>query len=235
MQGTTRNWRRWVFAFAAFACVQFVVLTVLAMFCYPGGTRVDPTTAGYLFFYNFFSDLGLTVAHCAISNTVSLLLFFTALSLSGVALVLFFVAIPHLFAGTRAGRWLSRIGSAIGVVSGISYIGIAATPGDVNMAAHIAFVYAAFTLFLPVAILYAVAIFKSEGYPNRFAYTFLAYAVVLTGYLLLMFLGPRSATPEGLMIQATGQKAVVYAFIICMFIQSLGAWRMTKKTEEVLV
>jgi hypothetical protein len=41
-------------------CLSFPILTTLSMLLYPGGIRVDPTTEGYHFFQNFFSDLGLT-------------------------------------------------------------------------------------------------------------------------------------------------------------------------------
>ena len=39
---------------------QFFVLTIVAMFLYPGGTHLDPSAAHYEFTRNFFSDLGAT-------------------------------------------------------------------------------------------------------------------------------------------------------------------------------
>ena len=58
MKESMKSWREWVYAAVMVGCIQFVVLTVIAMVFYPGGTHGDPTTKGYSFFRNFFSDLG---------------------------------------------------------------------------------------------------------------------------------------------------------------------------------
>jgi hypothetical protein len=44
-----------------------------------------------------------------------------------------------------------------------------------------------------------------------------------------LFGGPHIDTPEGVRIQATGQKIVVYAEIGCMFIQSYGALKVERR------
>jgi hypothetical protein len=44
-----------------------------------------------------------------------------------------------------------------------------------------------------------------------------------------MFWGPEADTAEGVMIQATGQKVVVFSAITCMFIQGFGAWNIEKQ------
>ena len=45
---------------------------------------------------------------------------------------------------------------------------------------------------------------------------------------MLIFAGPRSETPQGLLIQVTGQKIIAYASIISVLIQSLGALRVNR-------
>ena len=41
--------------------VAFVLLLLLAMQVFPGGTEKDPNTVGYIFSENYISDLGRTV------------------------------------------------------------------------------------------------------------------------------------------------------------------------------
>jgi len=52
------------------------------MVFYRGGTITDPASAGYSFFTNFFSDLGMTVGHAGQPKTVSMVLFMVALSIA---------------------------------------------------------------------------------------------------------------------------------------------------------
>ena len=220
MKDKRRHWRRWVYLWSMIGGVQFILLTSVAMLFYPGGTFRVPTTEGYLFFENFFSDLGRTQAHSGEPNWVSFGLFFVALSVAGVSFVLFFIALPGLFTGMKAAWCLSVAGSVIGVCSGLAFVGIAFAPMDLYRRAHGNFVSLAFCSLLPVVVLYAAAIFLHCGYPNRFAFVFLGFAVILLAYLWLLFFGPRD-----LRLSVTSQKAIVYAQVVCMFVQGFGAWR----------
>jgi predicted permease len=219
--------RRTVFLLAMFGCVQFLVLSTAAMFFYPGGTRSDNATSGYSFWTNFFSDLGRTSSHSGASNTVSMALFVTALTLVGIALILFFLAMPHYFRETRTARRLSYAGSTFGAISGVCFLGIAAVPSDINLTLHRLFVYTAFTALLAVVICYTTAIFKTHSFSRRYALAYVGFALVLAVYLGLLFAGPKEETDSAVRIQATGQKIVVYAAIVCMFIQAWGAYRLS--------
>jgi hypothetical membrane protein len=54
------KWQKMFFQFGVFGTLQFLVLTVLAMLVYPGGTIHHPEFEQYNFLYNYFSDLGRT-------------------------------------------------------------------------------------------------------------------------------------------------------------------------------
>jgi hypothetical membrane protein len=225
----TANRRGRLFLLAMAGCLQFVLLSTVAMFLYPGATYTDNTTTAYSFTQNFFSDLGRTAAHDGDPNAVSMVLFIIALSVAGLSLILFFLTVPPHFAENRTARWLSIAGSIVGVISGIGFIGIAAVPSDVNLTLHTDFVYVAFTGFLLVVFLYSAAILKSRTYPRAYAYAYFAYAVVLAVYLVVLFSGPDIETDGGLVIQAVGQKIVVYTGIICVVIQSYGAYQVERR------
>lgn len=68
-----------------------------------------------------------------------------------------------------------------------------------------------------------IAIFREREYPNRFGFVFVAFAVLLVLYVLLLAAGPPYDSPEGIMVQAVGQKIIVYASVTSIFIQASGA------------
>jgi hypothetical protein len=106
---------------------------------------------------------------------------------------------------------------------------VAFTPADVALEAHILFVTWAFRLF-PLAVLcFTLVMFNSETLPRGYGIVFLGFFALLAAYYLLLTQGPGFETPNGLVIQALGQKIIVYASIVSIMIVSLGAWRRQKK------
>ena len=219
-------WQKHVYRFVFIGCGLFVLLTVAAMFAYPGGTFTDPTTVGYDFFRNFFSDLGRVAAPNGQSNTVSMILFLTALVLTGVGLILFFIAFRSFFANDGAGTLLSLLGTVIGVASGMCFVGIALVPYDLFFDVHYQLVFWAFRTFLIAVGIYAVVIFWQKDYPRKYGWIFVAFAIFLAGYILLLEFGPEATSSAGLIIQATGQKVIVYVSIISVMAQSWLASRI---------
>lgn len=217
------------FQIVMWGCGLFVISTFIAMLIYPGGTRFDPKAPGYTFFQNFFSELGFTVTRGGFPNPVAAPLFFIALTLAGFVLVLFFVVSPQFFWQKGLIKVLSLCGSFFGVISGLAYVGIAFTPANLLPGPHADFVLLAFRAFLLAVVFYILAIFFNREYPNRFAGLYLVFAGLLTAYILLITRGPGLDTAQGVMIQATGQKIIVYAAILTIFIQSWGAARLLEK------
>lgn len=218
--------RRRLLAWVVAGCGQFVPLTLVAMLTYPGGTVADPTTEGYAFFRNFFSDLGRTVSPLGQPNTLSFLLYVMALTLAGLSLVLFSLAIPSLFRRPRSAWALSLGGSLCGVVSGLSFVGVAFAPANLVLPAHVILVQVAFLSFFLAVLGYSGAILLTPDYPRQYLAVFVAFALLLAGYLWLLFFGPALDSPSGLLIQATGQKVIAYAAILTAGIQAVGARRI---------
>ena len=212
--------------------VVYAFINLLAMLLYPGGTASDKDVKGYLFFESFFSDLGMVRTYGGQSNTLSMLLFASALALMGIAFVFFFVILPSYFTATRIERVSSQIGSIGGVLAGVSCIGVAATPWDLYLSAHLIFVYSLSGSFLLSVVFYFVAMLTNGRYPNRYAAVFAVYTIILGAYLCLMFLGPDIDTRKGLAILATGQKIVIYSGMMCWFVQFLGAYGYHKRHSQ---
>jgi len=217
-------WQKHVYRLVFVGCGLFVLLTVIAMFTYPGGMFTDGTTVGYNFFYNFFSDLGRVTAPNGEPNTVSMILFSTALTLAGIGLLLFFIAFRNFFTVDRTGKWVSLIGSIMGVATGLCFVLIAFAPYDLLFDIHYQTVFWAFRTFLVAVGVYAYVIFRQNNYPRKYGWIFIVFTLFLAGYIGLLEFGPEATTTSGLVIQATGQKIIVYVSIISVMAQSWVAY-----------
>jgi hypothetical protein len=219
---------RW-YAFVIAACAAFFVLTIAAMLIYPGGRLGDPQSEGYAFFRNFFSDLGQTHTHSGQPNTLSLALFCCALAAVAAGMAAFFITFTTLFA--RAARFAltaARLAALAGSASAICFLGVAATPWNIALQAHNAFTSWAFELFLAAVVCDIAAVLGTRDVPRRFAGVFALFALVLASYIALLLLGPRLDTAAGAIIQATGQKVIVYASTVTIFVQALLALRLER-------
>lgn len=215
-----------LFSFVMAACILFLVLTTLAMVFYPGGTRSNPNRQSYLFFENFFSELGLTHTYSGGPNQISFVLFTTALALAGLALAIYFIISPSLFWDSMSTRLLSLVGTFFGLISGLSFIGVAFTPANLYVTPHQIFVQLAFTSFFVGIVFYAPAILLNQSFPNLYAIVNIIFGVLLGVYIWLLFFGPSANSSNGLMIQVTGQKIIAYAAVISLFIQAYGSRRV---------
>lgn len=224
--------RRKFLTFVMAACLLFPILTALAMLFYPGGTRDDPSTRGYRFFENFFSELGLSQSYAGGPQTASFLLFTTALTLAGIALVAYFIIAPSLFWERRKLRLLSLVGSIFGVISGLSFIGVALSPADLYLATHSLFVQLAFVALFVAVAFYTPSVFLQPGFPNVYGWIDLSFGILLGIYVWLLFKGPGSGSHSGLIIQVTGQKIIAYAAVTSMFFMAYGSQRYLDDTAQ---
>ena len=53
-----KNINPWLTIYPQFILKIFVIINIISIFCYPGGTYLDNNTLGYSFSQNFLSDLG---------------------------------------------------------------------------------------------------------------------------------------------------------------------------------
>lgn len=224
------NLHRGAYIFLVFGCLQFIFLTIIAMFFYQGGTYIDPNTSNYLFWNNFFSDLGRTIAHSGMSNKISFILFTITMCIWGISQIPFFIAILSFFKHNKLMKQLSLIGSFLGIVTGISYIGIAFTPSDALNDAHDFFVVVAFSSIFLSIIIYSIIIYRNENYSNFFSYALASSASILAIYYIVLFIFPKNNISEVLLIHVVGQKIAVYTLLISGIIQAYGALRQIKSS-----
>jgi hypothetical protein len=92
-------------------------------------------------------------------------------------------------------------------------------------------VFWAFRTFLFAVSIYAYVIFRQHKYPRQYGWVFIAFSVFLAAYLVLLEFGPEATTPSGLIIQATGQKIIVYVSIISVMAQSWLAYHYNPQSS----
>ena len=206
-----------IFRYVALLCLAFVVLSAAAMLAYPGDA-----TPGYSFLNDFFSDLGTTRTRGNLPNLASMVLFIAAVSGAGIGIPLFFFGFARFLDDSR----LALAGSLCGLAAGLAFIGVAATPWNLYLETHMAFMRWAFIAFLAASLLHSVAIWRDPRIPRHFLGVFTGFALVLAAYVGLMYLGPSTHTPDGREIQVAGQKTIVYLMVVGILWQARAAQRL---------
>ena len=194
------------------AGVTFVILTALAMVEYPGGSRYSPGSHHYLFFENFFSDLGATKTYAGYTNTSSCVLFVIATTCVGISLIAFSGS-WHGIAERRGiavrAAWVFKWSA---IASGLCFIGVGATPLNVLGSRTTFFAQGGFGLLF-VFVLAMLAVQRRNGWPWRYVIANVLFVAVLAAYVVILVGGPSLDTHAGLLFQVTAQKLTVYVSI----------------------
>jgi hypothetical membrane protein len=223
------SWRQIFILSGLLGAIQFLFLTALAMWLYPGGTIHEPHLESYSFFTNYFSDMGRTYTFDRTPNTYCHYLFKTSLTITGLSLILFFLITPSLFE-SEASKVFIAIAVCFGVAAGLCYIGIGWVPWDVDYWNHTGYVRTGFLAFLGMTFFYSIAILFDHQYPNKYAFAFLIFGLVLGVQIVIMLFGPRAYRNENaLLLQAVAQKVVVYSEILVMIYQARGALALVNR------
>ncbi len=232
-----KRYLKYLLSFVAVVAVnlQFILLTIITMAIYPGGTQDDPTVVGYSFWENFFSDTGRTIALNGESNLIASVIFAYALFTLGAFMAVWFVAMPGVFSVSKTARGLSKAAAVIGVVAGISFIGISLVPSNINMDLHMDFVYGGFGTLSVAFILLTAAMFLEKDYPNKYPIVFIVFLTLLISYNWLAVARPLFWGLSELSIQATSQKIIVYAISLCALYQAIGAIKVLKRKYNAVI
>ena len=227
------SFQKIAFIFCIFGTVLFLILVHWAMFTYQGGTIHEPSSEGYSFTYNFFSDLGRKRTPARLPNTPTNIIFKSAMTITGSCIILFFFALPGIFKKELA-KGMAVLASLLGVIAGLCYVGIGWVPYDWSYGGHHMFVRVGFVTFLLMSWAYALAIFLEKNYPKRYAWALILFSFILFSQLWLLSRGERSwRSNDALFRQATAQKVVVYAEVLVMLFQTYGALKMISKNKAI--
>jgi len=191
---------------AVFGVLQFLLLTFLAAFFYPGG---------YDYFGYYFSDLGAVIARNGEPNSISAILFSVALTIVALALIPFWSILRSIFTESRVGRVLSTLGSISGLTSSPFIIGVALFPIDTQLDTHILATLIFFSLFVSSTIFYSIAIMLNQNHSNYFGLV----GIVLFVVSLAIFVDPLAPHVAFL------QTIVTYGYFVWVLLQTFLVWR----------
>ena len=200
----------------------FVVLNIIAMLSYPGGTFLDDTTTGYSFTRNFLSDLGRTLSYAGEVNFLSSQLFNMTLILSGVVFAIFYLHLRKIFTADNQ-RTLALIGSFFGVLGGLSLAGVGLTPADLYLDLHMICATWLFRFFFVASLCYSMVIFLHSQFENKYAMGYLLFTLSILFYILISELGPSpKEVPWALTLQVVSQKMILLILLSAIYIQTIG-------------
>jgi hypothetical membrane protein len=212
----------WLTIYPQFILKLFILLNIIAIFCYPGGTYINHSTLGYSITQNFLSDLGRTISFSGEINFLSSQLFNMSLIMAGTIFIFFYVNLRKIFKSNNQ-KTVAFIGSIFGILGGFSLIGVGLTPSNLYLDLHIIFATWLFRFFLISSISYSFIIFIDKIFPNKYAGGYLFFTLSILLYILISELGPNPKTDLfSLSIQVISQKLILIIFLFAVYLQTIG-------------
>ncbi len=214
----------------AFGGIQYLVISTIAMALYPGGTKYDPATKGYSFWNNMLSDMGRTVAHNGVPNTVSCVLFITTMCIIAVTLIPFFSALSREFTRDPKAKRLSCVALWLGIGTGVLLALAAAFPQDLHPQLHLRLAQFSFVSLAPSTFIYWWLVRGDSTFPRPCAPTVLTFAIILLACIAVTVASGSGVDIVCVTVQAVAQKVIVYSWNACLSIEGWCLWK--KKRQE---
>lgn len=218
------NKKELAYVIQIFGCILYVILIFVAIAFYTGGNPVNNNAPGYSFWQTSLSALGSSISYSGADNTISMIIFTIATSIFGFSFFPLFAALPSLFNDTKKQKNHSVIGSIFGIIGGITMIGIAFTPSNLFIVAHMIFVYIGYTSISVIGILYSIALNMNEKFSNTYTIAIVIFTIVWEICIIIMLIGLDSWTPVA---QKIGRYTIVGALIILGY----GALKLEKNSK----
>ncbi len=204
-----KSWKRVSCIIIVLGGFQFILLTFIAMFFYPGG---------YSFTEDYFSNLGTTVnVKTGSPNVISRVLFLIACVVVGASLIPFWVVLTALFTESKLTYYISLFGSIIGVGSSISLMGVGIFAEDTQYFLHSTSAKM-FFIFMMIAILtFSTAILLNSEYPNIYSFVGIVFSISSITFLYVF--------RYSIQISVIMQKIIVYGFCLWAVLQISNVWK----------
>lgn len=156
------------------------------MLFYPGGTTAIHSTIGYMFWDNYFSDLGRTIAWNGASNTVSFWLFNIGLILWAIANGWFHFGAINTFQA-KNDRISVQICLIFGLISSLLTIVVVFLPWDLYITPHLLAFLSALLAFVPCAFLYGRIIIRNSQISHNYGWIFIIFGFIIIMYVVFLY------------------------------------------------
>ncbi len=209
--------------------IAFILLQIVGMKFYPGGTIHNPDSIGYSFSENFFSDMGAYVARNGEPNYLSMIIFAFSLTIASITYVCYYLVLPKMLGNDKLNYFFACIGSIFAFGGSICLICTGLTPTDLVFESHVFFANNIFHCFLMTAFFYSLVIFRSKLLSKRYAMGYGLFFLAILVYIGVLQFGPSvHSGQKALVLQVVSQKMIVIIFLISVVHQSFGFEKLEK-------
>jgi len=200
----------------------FLLLNFISMILYPGGTIIDKDTDGYLFFYNFLSNLGEITARNGEDNFISSVLFNTSLILVSISFLIFYSKYFQFFKTEKKSYNFIKVALIFLLISIFSFVCIALfTADETSFDEHVFFVKLAFRSLFLFAIFQSIAIHYNNQMNNQLLFVSILFSLSMILFILMMDYGPNPfESNSALFIQVTSQKVIAFCILLNTYFQA---------------
>ena len=196
------------------AIVVFIFLVIMGAMSYEGGHRLDLNSEGYSFSNNYLSDLGRIKTVAGMDNSIPFYCFNSALIILSVVFSFYFLFLPSVYDESIEIQNIARVGSVFGFLASICFAGVAYTPADLFIDAHIFFADWLFRLMNLTIVFYAVTYLIMKKNYFIFSFIFGIVALVVTAHIILSDFGLARFFNEPHTVRVLSQKAATISLII---------------------
>jgi len=201
-----KSWKQIACIITLVGGVQFIIITFIAMLLYADG---------YSFADNYISHLGTTKTVEGSPNTIPRILFIITCVVVGISLIPFWIVITTLFLDSPLMKYISLLGSTLGLISSPFVMALAIYAADTHGPEHSITTRIFFLLFATAILIYSIAILLNSEYQNSFSFIGIGFAIIIVLFIFGYFR----------IINVIMQKIIVYGFIVWAFIQVINVWK----------
>jgi len=208
-------WNRIGLLITLICSLFFIIVSIIAMFYYPGG---------YSFFGHYFSYLGtLTTTKTNLSNRVSMVLFIIACVIWSVALISFWLVFPRYFIKSSITRYIGIFGSISGEISSPFLIALSIFPYDITPVEHAVTTNIFFFFFAIAVISYSINIILTQDYNIIHALfgLFLSVITILGNFKIFSYVKYQGYA----IIEPMAQKIIIYGLCLWIILQIIILWK----------
>ena len=201
-----------------------IALGLISMMLYPGGTGLTTSTVRYSLQQNFLSDLGMTVAYNGQPNLRGAVCFVAALLLLLGGAVGVLIELVKMCSVSPRGRKLARAAVVTALCACFAFVGVAFTPENRLMAAHIDFTFWGFRIAPVATLMLILAAVNNPAVPGHVTRLLALLTAAFAAYAAILEWGPDPSSAYGLHFQVVAQKAIA-CVAVSMFLALSGAIR----------
>ncbi len=201
-----KSWKQFACIIALIGGIQFIIVTFIAMLLYPDG---------YSFVDHYISYLGATRTVKGSPNTIPRILFIIASVVAGISLIPFWIVITTLFLDSPLMKYVSFLGSILGLISSPFLMALAIFAMDTHGPEHSITTRIFFLLFAAAIMTYSIGILLNPGYQNYFSFVGIGFSIIIVLFIYGYFR----------IINVIMQKIIVYGFIAWVLFQIINIWK----------